>query len=42
MTATQSHAMLFEDFPATRSAWQGRREETQAVTGGLVPVCSPP
>ena len=35
MTATQSHAMLFEDFPATRSAWQGRREETQAVTGGL-------
>jgi alkylation response protein AidB-like acyl-CoA dehydrogenase len=35
MTATQSHAMLFERFPVTRSAWQGSRSETQAITGGI-------
>jgi alkylation response protein AidB-like acyl-CoA dehydrogenase len=35
MTATQSHAMQFENFPVTRSAWQGSRSETQAVTGGI-------
>jgi len=32
MTATQSHAMTFQDFPVTRSAWRGLRSERQ-VTG---------
>jgi hypothetical protein len=35
MTATQSHAILFEDFPAIRSAWPGRREDTRRFTGGI-------
>jgi alkylation response protein AidB-like acyl-CoA dehydrogenase len=39
MTATQSHAMRFENFPATRTAWQGSRNEAQAVTRGI-PECS--
>ena len=35
MTATQSHALLFEEFPAIRSAWRGRREDTRRFTGGI-------
>lgn len=30
MTATQSHGMAFEDFPATRLAWPGRAERRKA------------
>lgn len=29
MTATQSHGMIFEDMPATRTAWPGSRAEMQ-------------
>ena len=39
MTATQSHAMLFEDFPATRTAWRGKRDEIQVYTRGLGECC---
>ena len=31
MTATQSHGMVFEDFPATRPAWPGRVERRKAI-----------
>jgi hypothetical protein len=34
MTATQSHAMDFQDFPATRSAWPGARREMRRAVGG--------
>ena len=34
MTATQSHAMAFQDFPVTRSAWPGVRKQPQ-LAGGL-------
>lgn len=32
MTATQSHAMAFENFPATRIAWPGNINKTVAAT----------
>ena len=35
MAATQSHAMLFEDFPAERLAWPGNLPRLQQATGGL-------
>lgn len=37
MAATQSHAMAFEDYPVTRSAWPGHLEDLAAATGGLIP-----
>ena len=36
MTATQSHAMAFSDFPATRSAWPAGVLPLMAATGGLI------
>jgi alkylation response protein AidB-like acyl-CoA dehydrogenase len=39
MTATQSHAMSYEDFPATRIAWPGQFLRLQAATGGLTQCC---
>jgi len=33
MTATQSHAMTFQDFPVTRSAWPGIRQQPQLGVG---------
>ena len=36
MIATQSHAMLFEDFPATRSAWPGSLPTITAAAGGYI------
>ena len=37
MTSTQSHAMAFRDFPATRSAWAGSVLDRMAATGGFIP-----
>ena len=34
MTATQSHAMTFKDFPATRSAWPGASQQRPNAGGG--------
>ena len=34
MTATQSHAMTFQGFPATRSAWPGGRQQRANAQGG--------
>ena len=39
MTATQSHAMQFEDFPATRCAWPGNLAGLAAAAGPFV-ACS--
>lgn len=36
MTATQSHAMAFSDFPATRSAWPAGVLPLMAATGGFI------
>ncbi|MCZ6795022.1 MAG: hypothetical protein O7J95_15575 [Planctomycetota bacterium] len=36
MTATQSHAMEFERFPATRIAWTGHLDDISARTGGFI------
>ena len=36
MSATQSHAFLFEDFPATRFAWPGNLPTLAAATGGYI------
>jgi alkylation response protein AidB-like acyl-CoA dehydrogenase len=36
MTATQSHAMSFTDFPATRFAWPGNLLRTAAAAGPFV------
>jgi alkylation response protein AidB-like acyl-CoA dehydrogenase len=33
MTATQSHAMTFQDFPVSRSAWHGIRQQPQLGAG---------
>lgn len=33
MTATQSHAMTFKDFPATRSAWPAARQQRPSPAG---------
>ncbi len=35
MTATQSHAMTFQDFPVTRSAWPGIRQQPQLGVGSV-------
>ena len=35
MRSTNSHAFEFQDFPATRVAWPGHREELMAANGGL-------
>ena len=35
MRSTNSHAFEFQDFPATRIAWPGHREELMAANGGL-------
>ncbi len=37
MTATQSHAFVFEDFPAVRSAWRGDPGDVRRVMAGLPP-----
>ena len=34
MAATQSHALRFEDFPATRIAWPGQLSHLQEAAGG--------
>jgi alkylation response protein AidB-like acyl-CoA dehydrogenase len=34
MAATQSHALRFEDFPATRIAWPGQLSRLQKAAGG--------
>ena len=39
MTATQSHAMSFDDFPATRVAWPGQLSRLQQATAGLTQCC---
>jgi len=39
MAATQSHAMLFEDFPAVRIAWPGQLPHIQEATAGLTQCC---
>jgi alkylation response protein AidB-like acyl-CoA dehydrogenase len=39
MTATQSHAFRFDDFPATRFAWPGHIRDLQAANGGFVACC---
>ena len=36
MTATQSHAMSFKDFPATRIAWPGQLASLGGATGGII------
>lgn len=38
MTATQSHAMAFEDVPVVRSAWPGAFERDTPVNPGFVPT----
>ena len=38
MRATQSHALAFTDFPATRNAWPGSVLDLLAATGGFVPA----
>ncbi|MCH8062839.1 MAG: acyl-CoA/acyl-ACP dehydrogenase [Chloroflexi bacterium] len=34
MTATQSHAMIFEDMPAVRAAWPGAERTTRRLAAG--------
>jgi hypothetical protein len=34
MAATQSHALRFEDFPATHIAWPGQLSRLQEAAGG--------
>jgi alkylation response protein AidB-like acyl-CoA dehydrogenase len=36
MRSTQSHAMAFTDFPATRSAWHGSVLDRMGATGGFI------
>lgn len=36
MTATQSHSVQFEDFPATRIAWAGHIQELGAAANGFI------
>ena len=36
MTATQSHAMAFQDFPATRFAWRGHLTDIATAAFGLI------
>lgn len=35
MTATQSHGVVFENYPATRQAWPGSRDSVTAAIGGI-------
>jgi alkylation response protein AidB-like acyl-CoA dehydrogenase len=35
MRSTNSHAFMFQDFPATRVAWPGHRQDLMAANGGL-------
>jgi alkylation response protein AidB-like acyl-CoA dehydrogenase len=35
MTATQSHGMAYQDFPATRQAWKGSRDAIQSPAGAF-------
>lgn len=35
MTATQSHGMAYQDFPATRQAWKGNRDAIQSPAGAF-------
>jgi alkylation response protein AidB-like acyl-CoA dehydrogenase len=39
MAATQSHAMAFDEFPATRMAWPGQFRVIQEATGGFTQRC---
>src|SRR5258708_15323961 len=39
MAATQSHAMAFTDFPATRSAWPTSFVNFMEPVGGLISAC---
>jgi alkylation response protein AidB-like acyl-CoA dehydrogenase len=39
MTATQSHAFSFDNFPAVRVAWPGQLGALQQATGGLTQCC---
>jgi alkylation response protein AidB-like acyl-CoA dehydrogenase len=39
MTATQSHAFDFTDFPATRFTWEGALRPIQEATGGFIACC---
>ena len=39
MGATQSHAMSFDDFPASRIAWPGQLSQLQQATAGLTQCC---
>jgi len=39
MTATQSHAMAFTDFPATRTAWPTGFATFMEPVGGLIAAC---
>jgi alkylation response protein AidB-like acyl-CoA dehydrogenase len=39
MAATQSHAMAFKEFPATRMAWPGQFRLIQEATGGFTQCC---
>jgi alkylation response protein AidB-like acyl-CoA dehydrogenase len=39
MSATQSHAFRFEEFPAGRSAWRGRPQDLRQAMGGI-PACA--
>jgi alkylation response protein AidB-like acyl-CoA dehydrogenase len=39
MTATQSHAFDFADFPATRLAWPGGLRPIMEATGGFINSC---
>jgi alkylation response protein AidB-like acyl-CoA dehydrogenase len=39
MTATQSHALRFENFPAVRSAWRGNPQDLRRGMAGI-PACA--
>jgi alkylation response protein AidB-like acyl-CoA dehydrogenase len=39
MAATQSHAVAFNEFPATRMAWPGQFRVIQEATGGFTQRC---
>ncbi len=39
MTATQSHAFQFEDFPATRFAWSGGWRAIASASSGFISCC---
>lgn len=39
MTATQSHAMSFKDYPATRIAWPGQLASILGALGGFAQCC---